>query len=82
MKKLYSLLLIMAGLSGSFPATSQVLLQEHVIMNDFYGATCISSADFNGDGFVDFVVTGNSGDIIGWFENDGNQNFTEHTVAT
>ena len=37
--------------------------------------------DINGDGHTDFIVTApNPGNKISWFENDGNQNFTEHVL--
>ncbi len=37
--------------------------------------------DIDGDGDTDILATSNSpGDKVSWFENDGNQNFTEHIV--
>jgi hypothetical protein len=39
----------------------------------------IYAIDFDGDDDVDVIGTLNKG--IGWWENDGNENFTEHNVA-
>lgn len=81
-RKNLMLALIMNILWIGFPGfgRAQILLTEKVIRADFQGATCIAAADFNGDGFKDFVVTANTGDKVGWFENDGNQLFTEHII--
>jgi PKD repeat protein len=60
---------------------SQALFEEHILLEDFQGATCIASADFDADGDVDYVVTANDGNKVSWFENDGAQGFTEHLVV-
>jgi len=61
---------------------SQALFNEKIILENFQGATCIAAADFDADSDIDFVVTGNDGDHIAWFENDGHQNFTQHMIIT
>ena len=60
---------------------SQALFEEHLILEEFQGATCIATADFDGDGDIDFTVTSNQGNKVSWFENDGAQQFTEHLVV-
>lgn len=66
----------------STPIFSQSLFEEHIILENFQGATCIASADFDADGDFDFVVTANDGNKVSWFKNDGMQNFTEQVVIT
>ena len=72
-----SLLLLMT--SGLF---SQALFEEHILLEEFQGATCIASADFNNDGLPDFVVTSNNGHKVSWFEQGEGPLFTEHVVVT
>jgi len=43
--------------------------------------TNISAADFNADGYMDFVIGGNFDENYHWFENDGSGNFVNHQVA-
>ncbi len=50
---------------------------EHLLFSDWDKPNWISAGDINGDGHMDFAATscGNS-HAIGWFLNDGEQNFT------
>ncbi len=61
---------------------SQALFEEHVLLENFQGATCIATADFDADGDVDYVATANDGHKVSWFENDGAQQFTEHMIVS
>jgi PKD repeat protein len=61
---------------------SQALFEEHILLEEFQGATCIASTDFDADGDMDFAATANDGHKVSWFENDGMQHFTEHVVIT
>lgn len=61
---------------------SQSLFEEHILLEDFQGATCIATADFDADGDVDFVATANDGHKVSWFANDGRQHFTEHVIVS
>ena len=60
--------------------SSELLFIEHTIVNDLDGPNTIAAADFDGDNDVDVVATSFDGNYIAWFENDGNQNFTEHRL--
>ncbi|MCW8814030.1 MAG: T9SS type A sorting domain-containing protein, partial [Chlorobium sp.] len=51
---------------------------EHVVKNNFNGPNTIAAADFDADGDVDVVATSFDGNYISLFENDDNQNFSEH----
>ena len=62
---------------------------EHIITTDFQSAGFVYARDqqrgidldINEDGYTDFIATGTDpGNKISWFENDGNQNFTEHLL--
>ena len=50
---------------------------EHLLFNEWDKPNWVSAGDINGDGHMDFAATscGNS-HAIGWFENDGQQQFT------
>lgn len=40
----------------------------------------VKSLDFDGDGDVDIIATSSQLNAVYWFENDGNQIFTKHTI--
>ncbi|QDT00720.1 FG-GAP-like repeat-containing protein [Adhaeretor mobilis] len=46
------------------------------------GATDVFAADLDSDGDLDVLSASSADDKIAWYENDGNQNFTEHTIST
>ncbi len=54
---------------------------EHLLFNEWDKPNWVSAGDINGDGHMDFAATscGNS-HAIGWFENDGQQEFTMHML--
>ncbi|NQU06452.1 MAG: choice-of-anchor D domain-containing protein, partial [Calditrichaeota bacterium] len=56
---------------------------EHTIRGDFTNASSVYATDVDSDGDIDVLGTayneGGSG-LITWWENDGNENFTEHTI--
>ena len=60
--------------------TDGLVFNEHIIKNNFNGPNTIAAADFDGDNDVDVVATSFDGNYISWFENDGNQIFTEHRL--
>jgi hypothetical protein len=49
-------------------------------MNSFDGANDIHTGDVDKDGDLDLIAAAYFDDKISWFENDGNQNFTEHVI--
>ncbi len=42
----------------------------------------MSTADVDGDGDLDVLSASVDDDKIAWYENDGSQNFTAHTITT
>ena len=38
--------------------------------------------DVDGDGDMDVLSASSGDDKIAWYENDGNENFTSHTITT
>jgi len=53
---------------------------EHIIDNDFSGASSVYATDIDGDGNIDILGAARGSDEITWWQNDGEENFTEHTV--
>jgi PKD repeat protein len=81
MKKLSKLHLLICGLKllSTSICSAQISFNDFTIASPFAGARAVFAADVNNDGFMD-VVGGGNYDKIAWFENDGNQNFTEHEI--
>ena len=46
------------------------------------GASNVFAADLDGDGDLDVLSASYFDDKIAWYENDGSQNFTAHTIST
>lgn len=46
------------------------------------GARDVYTTDINGDGHVDILAVSDRDNKLAWFENDGNENFTYHLIAT
>jgi len=72
-----------------FENDGQGQFTEHLIIDNWESAGFVYvrdqirgiDLDINDDGFTDFIATATpSGNKIAWFENDGNQNFTEHLL--
>ncbi|MDP6090175.1 MAG: hypothetical protein QF563_08210, partial [Candidatus Marinimicrobia bacterium] len=72
--------------SSLFILTSFLLAQttftEHAISTSADGARSVYAIDMDGDGDID-VLSANThdDDKIAWYENDGNENFTEHAIS-
>lgn len=56
----------------------------NTITADANGARAVFSADVDGDGDLDVLSASAAfnGSEIAWYENDGSQNFTPHTITT
>jgi hypothetical protein len=52
---------------------------EHSVDDSFDGASCVCAADIDDDGDID--ILGGAFNYVKWWENDGNENFTEYTIA-
>ena len=46
------------------------------------GATSVCAVDLDGDGDTDILTASYNDDTIAWYENDGNQNFTQHVISS
>ncbi|MBN4049975.1 VCBS repeat-containing protein [bacterium AH-315-M10] len=46
------------------------------------GARDVFATDVDGDGDIDLLSASDLDDKIAWYENDGNENFTERVVST
>lgn len=61
------------------------VFSRHIVTTDLIGAASVFASDLDGDGDVDIVAAGSvsfSTNRIVWFENDGQQAFTAHNIAT
>ncbi|WP_445474591.1 FG-GAP-like repeat-containing protein [Methanococcoides methylutens] len=57
---------------------------EHVISTSCIQGAVVTATDLDGDGDVDVLATAHTPappQKINWYENDGNESFTEHTLA-
>ena len=58
---------------------------EQVITTNAWGATSVYATDVDGDGDMDVLSASSKPDdkiVITWYENDGNQVFTEQVITT
>ena len=70
------LLMTSVLLITSYLLKAQGFFTEHTIDNSFVGACSVCSYDLNGDGKLDILAAGSSGDHIAWWKNDGNYPIT------
>jgi hypothetical protein len=55
---------------------------QNMITTAADGAVSVFAADVDGDGDMDLLSASSYDDTIAWYENDGNQNFTQHSIST
>ena len=55
---------------------------DHVITTDATGASSVYAVDVDGDGDMDVLSASSYDDKIAWYENDGSETFTAHTITT
>jgi len=53
---------------------------EHTIAGNFSGASSVYATDVDGDGDVDVLGAAYFAENITWWENNGSESFTEHTI--
>jgi hypothetical protein len=64
---------------------AQVPFDAHTIVdvdNGANGAQSVYAADVDGDGDLDVLSASYWDDKIAWYENDGRQNFTNHSITS
>jgi len=59
----------------------QILFSEHPIANNFNEPWSVFPIDMDGDNDIDIVSSARLGHQFAWWENDGNQDFTIHTIS-
>jgi len=59
---------------------SERFCKKYTITGDYDRVMSISAADIDGDGDMDVLGAAREANDITWWENDGNENFTEHTI--
>jgi predicted lactoylglutathione lyase len=55
--------------------------KEHIVISSFGRPSSVFAIDVNNDNHVDILAAWAVDDKLSWFENDGNQNFTEHSIT-
>ncbi|MCD4817243.1 MAG: FG-GAP-like repeat-containing protein, partial [Candidatus Cloacimonetes bacterium] len=78
MKKILIFVSIFLLATSSF---AQIDFTQYDITTDYLLALDAYPEDIDGDGDMDFVSTASQIHEVSWWENDGNQNFTQHFVS-
>ena len=77
-KSIYLNLLLIISIVSAQPTFT-----EHVISTSADAAVSAYAADVDGDGDMDVLSASQNNGKIAWYENDGNQGFTEeHVIST
>ena len=66
----------------SFDTEQPPTFTEHAIPAASSNRFSVETVDLDGDSDLDLAVADSTSDEIFWYENDGNGNFTEHSVAS
>lgn len=62
--------------------TQTVQEQDYLLIADIAQCKSFYPADIDGDGDLDVAAISEIGNYVIWYENDGTQNFTSHTIPT
>jgi len=76
---LISLVLFTTVIFPSRIISGQNSITTHTISDSAHEARSVSAADIDGDGDMDVLAGHNN---IAWYENDGSESFTTHTIST
>ena len=60
----------------------QLSFTEHAIATQKDGETSIYAVDLDGDGDIDVLSSSRGDGTVHWYENNGSENFTTHTITT
>ena len=73
-----------AALVSSPPTATaiEVPFTDHTVSTTADRAYSVFAADVDGDGDTDVLSASVYDDKIAWYENDGSQNFSTHTIST
>ncbi|SVD51505.1 uncharacterized protein METZ01_LOCUS404359, partial [marine metagenome] len=86
-KHIYTFLVVILGIlfSQGTSFRDDIEFVEYTISDSAYGAKSVYLADVDGDGNMDVLSASGTSigtiDKIAWYENDGNENFTEYTIS-
>ena len=61
---------------------SAQLFEEHIVSLFALDAFYVDAGDIDSDGDIDILSASRVDDKIAWYENNGNQEFTEHVLTT
>ena len=64
------------------PTASGLFGGQNTISIGADGATSVIAADMDGDGDLDVLSASRNDDKIAWYENNGSETFTPHTITT
>ena len=62
--------------------TANLFGGENTITTTADGGESVLAADVDGDGDIDVISASSNDDTIAWYENDGDESFTAHTITT
>ena len=67
---------------GSGMKIMDLRVTQYVISNEADGVYSVFAIDLDRDGDIDVLSASTSASKISWYENNGSQSFTEHTIIT
>ncbi|MBN1181116.1 MAG: VCBS repeat-containing protein, partial [Bacteroidales bacterium] len=62
--------------------SQDIEFESHTITENADGARSVYAIDVDSDGDIDVLSASDEDDKIAWYENDGDENFTDHTITT